>query len=399
MILLAAAAWVAATGWADGAVVEVTEEVGSESSADLTFSPAAGETSHLIATRRDADPEHFEIELRDASAPVFAGSGCRGGGPPGEIAVCTLHKPHPKEYHCEAKICNFIPNVAWRTTLTFVLGQGGPGSLDATALGDLDVTVVGGPSDDLIATSDGLDTIDPGRGRDHVSSGPGRDRVIATAAPDGPDFYDLGSGGDTSLYPFEQPYDGDSVDYRSREAATLYTADELADDGAAGERDTVVNAEVIRSGSGDDTLVGDAGTNSLLGGRGADRIYGLAGGDALFGQTGSDLLKGGNGFDELTDLKPGGGDRAFGGPGGDYIELGAGQDLGDGGGGSDAIITGKGRDLIRAMDGERDDVHCGADADRAVLDRVDRLHDCDRIIEPASEHLESPARERLWRNW
>ncbi len=82
-----------------------------------------------------------------------------------------------------------------------------------------------------------------------------------------------------------------------------------------------------------------------------DRLSGLGGRDRLRGLAGADCLFGGDGNDRL-----------------------------DGGPGRDRIIGGRGQDRIRAADGERDRIFCGGGRrDRAVVDRRDRVVDCERV--------------------
>jgi Ca2+-binding RTX toxin-like protein len=61
--------------------------------------------------------------------------------------------------------------------------------------------------------------------------------------------------------------------------------------------DRLENIEWVVTGSGNDTLYGDAGNNTLIGGDGDDRIYGLEGDDLLVGRQGDDTLDGGTGMD------------------------------------------------------------------------------------------------------
>ncbi len=72
---------------------------------------------------------------------------------------------------------------------------------------------------------------------------------------------------------------------------------------------TIANGVVIenaRTGSGDDTLIGNAAANVLIAGAGADTVDGGAGDDAIYGAAGKDTLTGDAGRDqflyaELTD--------------------------------------------------------------------------------------------------
>jgi uncharacterized delta-60 repeat protein/uncharacterized repeat protein (TIGR01451 family) len=98
---------------------------------------------------------------------------------------------------------------------------------------------------------------------------------------------------------------------------------------------------------------GTAGADVLRGTPFADSLYGLAGGDRLLGLAGDDRLFGGLGNDRL-----------FGGAGNDAVHGGAGIDLLDGGAGNDTL---------RARDGRRDTLRCGAGRDTVYVDRFDRV--------------------------
>jgi len=126
----------------------------------------------------------------------------------------------------------------------------------------------------------------------------------------------------------------DTADYSARTAAVAADPDGEADDGEAGEGDTIeTDVEGAAGGSGDDVLSGALGTNLLSGGDGDDR---------LDGAQGDDDLDGGAGDDELT-----------------------------GGSGADLLRSGAGDDEVRARDGATDLVRCSTGADTATLDAID----------------------------
>ena len=103
-------------------------------------------------------------------------------------------------------------------------------------------------------------------------------------------------------------------------------------------------ADDIRAGAGDDVLSGRGGADALQGGSGNDTLSGDAGPDRLSGGAGTDTLSGGPGADRLS-----------GGPG---------------------------RDLIRARNGGRDRVDCGAGRDTAILDARDVAVRCEVVRRP-----------------
>lgn len=111
---------------------------------------------------------------------------------------------------------------------------------------------------------------------------------------------------------------------------------------------------------GDDRVAGSDAADCIFGGRGDDRLRGRPGGDLIRGGYGEDLLRGGTGRDRLAGRQ--GDDRVLGGPG------------------SDGLRGGAGNDVIYAADGEPDRIHCGIGFDTAIVDPLDRLSDCERVI-------------------
>lgn len=120
---------------------------------------------------------------------------------------------------------------------------------------------------------------------------------------------------------------------------------------------------------GSDTLYGDNGNDSLIGGNGADFLRGGNGNDALFGGAGDDNVAGDQGSDiiNLAD----GDDWASGGDGNDIMDGGAGadtmlgnagNDIVNGGSGNDALFGGDGNDIVNGEGGD-DAVYGGAGND------------------------------------
>lgn len=132
----------------------------------------------------------------------------------------------------------------------------------------------GTPGDDTIFARGGDDTIDGQAGNDDISGGEGADDIHG------------GLGVDAATY-------GDS-------SGVSVTIDDVANDGAAGERDNVHrDVEQVYGSPGADTLTGDTGANLLDGGAGPDSISGASGRDALFGGAGPDTI---NSVDDAVDL-------------------------------------------------------------------------------------------------
>ena len=127
--------------------------------------------------------------------------------------------------------------------------------------------------------------------------------------------------------------------------------------------------DVVRAGTGDDWLFGQAGNDWLMGGGGADKIDGGEGDDIIEGGPGDDILHGGPDEDAITS----GSDVIRGGEGNDTIDGGDQDDLLDGGDGNDDMDGGDGNDTLRGGGG--DDVVDGADGDDSVSGQAgnDRL--------------------------
>ncbi len=207
----------------------------------------------------------------------------------------------------------------------FLFGQGGDDSLEggdgddqlfgAVLAGDMDAdTLRGGAGDDILRGAAGRNLLDGGDGADLLELGAGDDSAEGGAGDD-----TIDSDGGLDLVD-----GGDGVD--------LYR---LSDENALGNRrfdalsGQIRNVERldIRTGAGDDTLIGGAGGDTLIGGDGEDSLVGGLGDDCLDGGDGNDTLIGGPGDDTL-----------IGGDGDDFIDAGGGRDL---------IVGGRGQDVLR----------------------------------------------------
>lgn len=223
-------------------------------------------------------------------------------------------------------------------------------------------SLFGGPGDDSIVVSgprmgarifgeEGDDELTGGPLADHIAGGPGNDDIN-------------GRGGDDFI------------------------------DGGAQVPVDVPNANIIRGGTGDDTIVGGLDTDFVFGGAGNDTISTFAGDDMAFGQLGDDIIEGGGGSDmiagnigfdsifggfgddEITgDL---GGDEIDGGPGADQISGGANADVIFGGPGNDFIRGDLGADSIEGGDGNDelfggmgDDLVCGDNGNDTLYGQSD----------------------------
>jgi Tol biopolymer transport system component len=99
---------------------------------------------------------------------------------------------------------------------------------------------------------------------------------------------------------------------------------------------------------------------TIVGSWGADRLSGTVEDDRICGLPGPDIVSGGAGDD--------------------YLSGGSGNDTIFGGKGHDTILGGGGRDVIFARDGQRDYIDCGTEYDVAVVDRIDHVHHCERVL-------------------
>ena len=111
----------------------------------------------------------------------------------------------------------------------------------------------------------------------------------------------------------------------------------------------------VDAGDGNDTVNGSYGNDTLRGGAGTDTLRGIAGNDQIDGGAGDDTIHGGADDDLIV-----------GGPGRDSLN-------GDGDYSGTAL---GGNDIIKARDGEVDQVTCGWGADSAEVDAGD-LEDVD----------------------
>ncbi len=201
---------------------------------------------------------------------------------------------------------------------------------DAGMIGTDVENITGGGGNDRLTGTAGVNLLNGGAGNDVLDGGLGADLLIG------------GSGADTA-------------DYSSRSASVVADPDGAADDGVAGELDTIeTDVENLTGGSGDDELTGALGTNILAGGLGAD---------VLDGAQGDDDLDGGDGSDDLT-----------------------------GGSGADLLRGGAGTDRLAGRDGGSDRIRCQAGTDTAILDAIDDVNgDCESVDVPATVGPSGPA--------
>ena len=119
------------------------------------------------------------------------------------------------------------------------------------------------------------------------------------------------------------------------------------------------------------TVSAGACSNRIVGTRSANRLRGTGGSDLLAGRGGADRIHARGGDDCVKGNR--GRDRISGGTGDDVLHGNKGRDVIKGRKGRDRIFGGNHNDILRARDGERDLVNCGAGRrDVAIVDARDR---------------------------
>ena len=129
--------------------------------------------------------------------------------------------------------------------------------------------VTTGAGDDIIQGSDVSNVITAGAGDDWLYAGSGDDVLIGG---EGTDRLFGGEGNDTVLYDTDEDL---SINLNS------YQGWQFANGSTSVGTDKLEGIENITTGSGDDTLVGDANANVLTGGSGDDTLTGGAGDDVF----------------------------------------------------------------------------------------------------------------------
>ena len=299
---------------------------------------------------------------------------------------------------------------------------------------DFDDTLIGSGQNNELVGFEGDDEISGEGGDDEIfgdfsfpSSSAGDDDIGGGAGDDalfgagGADVYRGGSGFDFANY----------REHAGNNDLTI-TINNVANDGAAGEGDNVMDTvEGVAGAEGNDTITGSSASNTLFGGDGADDISGANGNDLLdgeipgegFGVFAGDILDGGNGIDTVSyrshfsgvtvniggganDGLPGEGDDVqstvenligtddfdtltgtaaantiSAGNGSDTVNGGDGGDTLDGDAGFDTINGEGGNDEINSRgDGAPDTDNCGPGGDTAIADAFDTKNGCEDVI-------------------
>ena len=266
-----------------------------------------------------------------------------------------------------------------------VIVVGGPGNDSLSANYDVDnqVTLDGGEGDDVLSGMQfadillggpGKDTLEGNGGDDVLRGGEGNDWLEPDTYPDvvGDDVVDGGPG-----YDAVQDWASMTEDPAFAISVTL---DGRANDGREGEADNVTDVERFSAiapghyglGETDDSIdLPNYGTSHIDGNAGNDTITGNDGTETIDGGPGDDRLEGGYGHDVIT-----------GGPGKDTIfgdETSSRCSYLD----DSCSVVPYGNDTIYARDGQPDMIDCGVGVDRAVVDAVDTVSNCEKVDGPA----------------
>ncbi|MBO3739613.1 calcium-binding protein [Actinoplanes flavus] len=173
-----------------------------------------------------------------------------------------------------------------------------------------DDRLTGGNGPNLLQGQNGDDVLVGGGGNDWFrDTYGGNDKLYGGA---GDDRFDTGAGADLML----GGTGSDTVNYTHHSGPVIVDLDGAADDGRAGERDTVgADVENIYGSAYNDVLTGSGGGNLLVGLAGDDMIRGAGGNDVtvggagldkVYGEAGDDALSGGDATDGSADLLDGG---------------------------------------------------------------------------------------------
>jgi Ca2+-binding RTX toxin-like protein len=122
------------------------------------------------------------------------------------------------------------------------------------------------------------------------------------------------------------------------------------------------------STDGPDHIVGTKVGDLIIAGAGDDVIHAGDGQNVVYGQWGNDTILTGSYVDTV-----------YGGGGNDVIRTGAGEDFIFPGPGLDTVAAGRGPDHVIANDGERDVIDCGPGDDRARVDKLDVVRNCEHV--------------------
>ncbi len=262
-----------------------------------------------------------------------------------------------------------------------VYGGDGNDDLSGYALSSKSQTQLldGGAGNDKLSAAHGNDVLRGGPGDDEVDGGDGNDTVEGGDGNDtlygdhygepGTDTIDGGAGFDR----MDSDYVDPEKDFNPPVAISF---DGAANDGRPGENDNIVGVEKLDS-SVPGTFTGSAGADDFFVKAGfspaVSTVNALAGNDKLVGHDHAETIDGGPGDDTIE-----GGlndDTLIGGPGKDKILGDSSQDTCN----FLACRIAFGNDTIDARDGEQDSIDCGVGDDRATVDAMDVVANCEHV--------------------
>lgn len=270
----------------------------------------------------------------------------------------------------------FVMHDAPAIPITYDGGSGADRIKNVRAAG---ITMLGGDGADELTSEDGADILRGGEGDDKLMAGAGDDQLYGDGGDDylqpdqykdGNDVVDGGAGTDT-LDDW-----ADNTSEKRGKRITL-TMDGQANDGRPGERDNVVSVESVKAFAPGDYSMSDGPDRVELyppSDLGASAASGLGGDDVILAGNGEQTLDGGAGNDRLEGGF--GNDTITGGPGRDTI---AADFTGSQCGVLQSCTIPYGDDVVYARDGEADTIDCGVGTDRAVVDAIDTVTNCETV--------------------
>ena len=147
----------------------------------------------------------------------------------------------------------------------------------------------GGVGSDVLHGEQGHDKLFGGKGEDRLFGGAGNDWILGGG---GKDYMDGGAGNDT-------------VDYDYWHGGGYYNLNQGIAGGHGTYQEQILNFENIKTGNGNDYIVGTSGKNVIRAGGGHDTLVGGAGNDRLTGGYGADSFRFtslSHGVDTITDF-------------------------------------------------------------------------------------------------
>jgi hypothetical protein len=279
-VFLLLAALLTAASAAHGATVSAGSG-GRGDPGSLSYSAAPGELNDVEVSRVG-----LEIHVRDASAPVTAGSLCR------QVDEHTVGCPDQDRY-IYVRLGDGGDRLLTRISNVSASGEAGDDELTGSTGPD---RIDGGDGTDLIVGREGDDSLEGGAGGDTVEAGPGDDhvageeeRTIDRAAVPAHDVLRGGEGFDTvSYWTHPAPVRADL----SRPGSPF---------GAVGEDDEASGFETVRGGAARNELTGDDGPNGLDLSSGGGVAIGAGGNDRIGVGTGNAVRS----IDAVVDAGPG----------------------------------------------------------------------------------------------